>query len=114
MTHAISFLPKTDLIITMVDGKIGEIGTFKDLMDHNGAFADFLNNYMSEKVKDNNCEDDSESEHDTKDSKLTQTNKVEKTQTMEDTSAEKKETDDKTVDKIIEEESCEGRQVRLY
>jgi hypothetical protein len=40
--------------------------------------------------------------------------KVEKTQTMEDTSAEKKETDDKTVDKIIEEESCEGRQVRFY
>ena len=114
MTHAISFLPKTDLIITMVDGKIGEIGTFKDLMEHNGAFADFLNNYMSEKVKDNNCEDDSESEHDTKDLKLTQTNKVEKTQTMEDTSAEKKETDDKTVDKIIEEESCEGRQVRFY
>jgi hypothetical protein len=48
-------------------------------MNHNGAFADFLNNYMSEKVKDNNCEDDSESEHDTKDLKLTQTNKVEKT-----------------------------------
>jgi hypothetical protein len=58
VTHAISFLPKTDMIITMVDGKIGEMGTFKDLMNHNGAFADFLNNYMSEKVKDNYCEDD--------------------------------------------------------
>jgi ABC-type multidrug transport system fused ATPase/permease subunit len=40
VTHAISFLPKTDLIITMVDGKIGEVGTFKDLMNHNGAFAE--------------------------------------------------------------------------
>ena len=94
----------------MVDGKIGEMGTFKDLMDHNGAFSDFLNNYMSEKVKDNNCEDDSESEHDTNDLKLIKTNKAEKTQKMEDASTDKKE----TIDKIIEEESCEGRQVRFY
>ena len=114
MTHAISFLPKTDLIITMVDGKIGEMGTFKDLMNHNGAFADFLNNYMSEKVKDNYCEDDGESEHDTTDLKLIKTNKAEKSQKMEDTSTDKKETEFKTVDKIIEEESCEGKQVRFY
>jgi hypothetical protein len=39
---------------------------------------------------------------------------VEKTQTMEDTSAEKKETDDKTVDKIIEEESCEGNEISFF
>ena len=98
----------------MVDGKIGEMGTFKDLMDHNGAFADFLNNYMSEKVKDNNCEDDSESEHDTNNRKLIKTNKAKKTQKMEDTSTDKIESEFKTVDKIIEEESCEGRQVRFY
>ena len=30
----------------MVDGKISEMGSFTELVSHNGAFAEFLNNYM--------------------------------------------------------------------
>jgi hypothetical protein len=41
----------------------------------------------------------------TTDLKLIKTNKAEKSQKMEDTSTDKKETEFKTVDKIIEEES---------
>ncbi|CAG2241571.1 ABC transporter 7,ATP-dependent bile acid permease,Multidrug resistance-associated protein 7,Multidrug resistance-associated protein 1,ABC transporter C family member 8,Canalicular multispecific organic anion transporter 2,Canalicular multispecific organic anion transporter 1,Metal resistance protein YCF1,Multidrug resistance-associated protein 5,ATP-binding cassette sub-family C member Sur [Mytilus edulis] len=49
VTNGVSFLPKTDMIITMVDGKIGEVGTFTELIDHKGAFAEFLDNYMINK-----------------------------------------------------------------
>ena len=46
MTHGISFLPKVDQIVCLVDGKISEVGTFKQLMDHAGAFAEFIHNYL--------------------------------------------------------------------
>ena len=46
MTHGISFLPRLDRIIVMVDGKISEVGTYQELLDRKGAFADFLYTYL--------------------------------------------------------------------
>ena len=48
MTHGISFLPKVDQIVVLVDGKISELGSYQELLDHNGAFADFLRNYLTQ------------------------------------------------------------------
>jgi ABC-type multidrug transport system ATPase subunit len=42
VTHAISFLPEMDEIIVMKDGKISEIGTYAQLINAKGAFAEFL------------------------------------------------------------------------
>ncbi|XP_025086070.1 multidrug resistance-associated protein 1-like isoform X1 [Pomacea canaliculata] len=50
VTHGISFLPKVDKIVVLKEGKISEVGSFSQLMDHNGAFAEFLKNYLTEEL----------------------------------------------------------------
>ena len=58
MTHGITYLPYTDVIIVMRDGGISETGTYQELLNHNGAFADFLRTYL-------NDTEDAEEESDT-------------------------------------------------
>ena len=41
MTHGLSFLPQLDQIFVMVNGRISEVGTYQELLDREGAFADF-------------------------------------------------------------------------
>ena len=48
VTHGISYLSKMDLIITLVDGKVSEMGTYQELMSHAGAFCEFLQTYSAE------------------------------------------------------------------
>ena len=45
MTHGIGFLPQCDKIIVMDNGQISEVGSYTELIDRNGAFAEFLHNY---------------------------------------------------------------------
>ncbi|XP_075701953.1 ATP-binding cassette sub-family C member 3 [Rhinoderma darwinii] len=45
VTHGISFLPQVDHIVVIVDGKVSEMGSYQELLDQNGAFAEFLRNY---------------------------------------------------------------------
>ncbi|KAG7275222.1 hypothetical protein CRUP_034812 [Coryphaenoides rupestris] len=40
VTHGISFLPQVDNIVVMVDGRVSEMGSYQQLLDQNGAFAD--------------------------------------------------------------------------
>ena len=47
VTHGIGFLPQCDKIVVMVDGKITETGTYTELIENNGAFAEFLRNYSN-------------------------------------------------------------------
>ncbi|XP_075755489.1 multidrug resistance-associated protein 1 isoform X5 [Pelodiscus sinensis] len=42
VTHAINILPQVDNIVLMVDGEISEMGSYQELLQRNGAFADFL------------------------------------------------------------------------
>ena len=49
VTHGVTFLPKTDHIIVMKDGKVSEQGSYEDLLNQKGEFANFLVEYMSEK-----------------------------------------------------------------
>ena len=39
-----------DRIVVLVDGKVSEAGSFKELMSRNGAFAEFLRNYLTEEL----------------------------------------------------------------
>ncbi|XP_048248325.1 multidrug resistance-associated protein 1-like isoform X3 [Haliotis rufescens] len=50
VTHGISYLPRVDKIVVLVDGKVSEVGSFGELMDHAGAFAEFLKNYLTEEL----------------------------------------------------------------
>uniref|UniRef100_A0A8C4ZAE5 ABC-type glutathione-S-conjugate transporter n=1 Tax=Gadus morhua TaxID=8049 RepID=A0A8C4ZAE5_GADMO len=48
VTHGVSFLPQVDNILVMVDGRVTEMGSYQELLDQNGAFAEFLRNYAIE------------------------------------------------------------------
>ncbi|CAC5378593.1 ABCC1 [Mytilus coruscus] len=47
VTHGLRWLPFVDKIIVMVDGTISEIGTYEELLSHDGAFAQFLKIYRN-------------------------------------------------------------------
>ena len=48
VTHGITYLPKVDNIVVLKDGEISEVGTFKELLDKRGAFAEFLVQHLQE------------------------------------------------------------------
>ncbi len=48
VTHGITYLPKTDHIIVLKEGKISEQGSYQELVQRKGDFADFLMEYMTE------------------------------------------------------------------
>ena len=48
VTHQVSYLPECDQIIVIKNGSISECGTYKTLLQHGGAFAEFLMEYMTE------------------------------------------------------------------
>ena len=52
MTHGITYLPKTDLIIALKDGEVSEMGTYDELMENDGAFSEFMQIYLNDKVKE--------------------------------------------------------------
>ncbi|XP_065206737.1 multidrug resistance-associated protein 1-like [Planococcus citri] len=54
VTHNITFLSRSDLILLLEDGKIAESGSYKELIDRNDRFADFLRTCS----KDNEIKDD--------------------------------------------------------
>ena len=47
VTHGVGFLPQCDKIVVMVEGRITEGGTYAELMDNDGAFAEFLRTYSN-------------------------------------------------------------------
>ncbi|KAF5286638.1 hypothetical protein FQA39_LY16212 [Lamprigera yunnana] len=48
VTHSITYLPMVDNIVVLKDGKISEIGTYKELLDKKGAFAEFIVQHLHE------------------------------------------------------------------
>ncbi|CAG0905809.1 unnamed protein product, partial [Darwinula stevensoni] len=48
VTHGITHLPQTDLIIMMKDGKIIEAGGYRQLIEKKGAFYDFIIQFLSQ------------------------------------------------------------------
>jgi len=61
VTHGISFLPQLDQIIVMADGKISEVGTYQELLDRKGAFADFLYSYLETEDAGDDADDEGKS-----------------------------------------------------
>ncbi|XP_035829636.1 multidrug resistance-associated protein 1-like, partial [Aplysia californica] len=42
VTHGVHWLPFVDTVVVMKDGQVSETGTYKQLLDHHGAFAQFV------------------------------------------------------------------------
>ncbi|NWU95688.1 MRP1 protein, partial [Upupa epops] len=51
VTHAINILPQVDTIVFLVDGTISEIGSYQELIQRNGAFAEFLHSHIAVEEK---------------------------------------------------------------
>ena len=47
MTHGVSFLPQCDLIVVMNEGQITEVGSYSELIDNDGHFAEFTRTYAA-------------------------------------------------------------------
>ena len=45
-TNSLNILKDVDHIVVMKDGKVGEQGTYQDLIDRKGAFAEYLATYL--------------------------------------------------------------------
>ncbi|XP_011699221.1 PREDICTED: multidrug resistance-associated protein 1 isoform X9 [Wasmannia auropunctata] len=59
VTHGITYLPEVDNIIVLKDGEITECGTYKQLLEKKGAFAEFLVQHLQEvHGADDGSEDD--------------------------------------------------------
>ncbi|KAJ8673709.1 hypothetical protein QAD02_004971 [Eretmocerus hayati] len=58
VTHGISYLPEVDNIIVLKDGEISESGTYKELLEKRGAFADFLVQHLQEVKADEGSAED--------------------------------------------------------
>ncbi|GIX88296.1 multidrug resistance-associated protein 1 [Caerostris darwini] len=48
VTHSLTYLPQTDVIYVMKDGTIAESGSFQQLVDSKGPFAEYLAQYGSQ------------------------------------------------------------------
>ncbi|XP_072760182.1 multidrug resistance-associated protein 1 isoform X1 [Anoplolepis gracilipes] len=58
VTHSITYLPEVDNIIVLKDGEITESGTYKQLLEKKGAFAEFLVHHLQEVHVDDGSEAD--------------------------------------------------------
>ncbi|XP_069726657.1 multidrug resistance-associated protein 1 isoform X2 [Phaenicophaeus curvirostris] len=47
VTHAVNYLPQMDTILVMTDGEISEMGSYQELLEQDGAFAEFLRTYTN-------------------------------------------------------------------
>ena len=47
VTHGIGFLPQCDVIVVIAGGQITEVGSYSELIDKDGPFAQFLHTYQN-------------------------------------------------------------------
>ncbi|KAK7503669.1 hypothetical protein BaRGS_00005208, partial [Batillaria attramentaria] len=47
VTHGVQWLPLVDQVIVMKHGRVSEVGTYDELLSHNGPFAKFLKHHFA-------------------------------------------------------------------
>lgn len=52
VTHGVHWLPLVDTIVVMTDGHISEMGSYDQLLSHDGDFAQFLKTYLTQNESD--------------------------------------------------------------
>ncbi|KAF9791463.1 hypothetical protein SFRURICE_007480 [Spodoptera frugiperda] len=48
VTHNVSYLAQTDLVVVLRDGEVSEAGSYQQLLEKKGAFAEFLLHHLSD------------------------------------------------------------------
>lgn len=61
VTHGIHWLPSVDMIVVMDNGSISEMGSYEQLMAHDGAFAEFLRTYLINTESEDESDDEGRS-----------------------------------------------------
>ena len=61
VTHGVHWLPQVDEIVVLSQGQISELGSYDQLMQHDGDFAQFLKTYFTGD-RHNDAEDSEEEE----------------------------------------------------
>ncbi|NWH60925.1 MRP1 protein, partial [Geococcyx californianus] len=51
VTHTINILPQVDNIVFLVDGTISEVGSYQELLQRKGGFAEFLHSHITAEEK---------------------------------------------------------------
>ncbi|XP_075974237.1 multidrug resistance-associated protein 1-like [Anticarsia gemmatalis] len=64
VTHNVSYLAQTDLVLVLRDGHVSEAGTYQQLLEKKGAFAEFLLHHLSAAEQDSLAEDLEDIKHD--------------------------------------------------
>lgn len=62
ITHGIHWLPRVDMVIVIDKGRVSEMGTYDELLDHAGPFAKFLETYLVKSKKEEEDEDEDDPE----------------------------------------------------
>jgi len=60
VTHGVHWLPYMDQIVVLDNGAISELGTYDELLSHDGQFAKFLQTYYTEHADADDDSDDDE------------------------------------------------------
>ncbi|CAD5115099.1 DgyrCDS4110 [Dimorphilus gyrociliatus] len=50
VTHGVQWLPYVDKIVVLLNGVISEMGSYEELLSHDGAFAQFLKTYLQQET----------------------------------------------------------------
>ncbi|XP_053385666.1 multidrug resistance-associated protein 1-like [Mercenaria mercenaria] len=62
VTHGIHWLPNVDMIFVVTNGAISEVGSYDELLSHDGEFAKFLRTYLIEHEESEEEEEDEEAQ----------------------------------------------------
>ena len=60
VTHGVQWLPNVDKIVVLVNGEISEVGSYEELLSHDGPFAQFLKTYLTQEDSESEEECDEE------------------------------------------------------
>lgn len=52
MTNAVTYLSQVDQIVVLEEGEISDMGSYHELMAHNGHFTEFITTYLNEVEED--------------------------------------------------------------
>ncbi|XP_048254590.1 multidrug resistance-associated protein 1-like [Haliotis rufescens] len=58
VTHGVQWLPMVDVILVMDKGEITEVGSYEELLSHDGPFAQFLKTYLLQETEKNGQQDE--------------------------------------------------------
>ncbi|XP_026732665.1 multidrug resistance-associated protein 1-like isoform X2 [Trichoplusia ni] len=64
VTHNVSYLAQTDLVVVLRDGEVSEAGSYQQLLEKKGAFAEFLLHYLTKAEQSASMEDLETIKHD--------------------------------------------------